>query len=182
MPAASGATAGESVCAGRAAQHLRVSLRPARHGSRAVGPATCARARRRSGWAVPRRSNWSPSRHLFGRGRHRQEAVHSRASAGAEPARTQHGPGTDPVLLVQFDRPCARLPFWHIRCEHCVLLRAAAAAEGRRRGGRAGNGIGPRVLRARYAGEQDAPPRICSAARCEVKEAGSSAPSSRAAR
>ena len=124
-------------------------------------------------------------------GRHRQGAVHARASAGAEPARAsagaeparaQNGPGTDPVLLVQFDRPCARLRFWHIRCEHRVLLRGPRP---QRRGGGAAEGqvlaLGPaRCVRATL--EQDAPPRICSAARCEVKEAGSSAPSSRAAR
>ena len=108
-------------------------------------------------------------------GRHRQGAVPARASAGAEPARAQNGPGTDPVLLVQFDRPCARLRFWHIRCEHRVLLRGPRP---QRRGGGAAEGqvmalgpaccvratLGSRTRRRAYAAQLAARSRKLAAA------------------
>ena len=74
----SGATAGESVCAGRAAQQHPRWLAP--------GPAwiscRCPTNLRARG-AVPRRTNWSPARRLFGRGRHRPRTGKRRSGARA---------------------------------------------------------------------------------------------------
>ena len=84
--AASGATAGESVCAGRTVQQHPRWLAPGPAWISCRWPCQPARARLVGG-AAPLQPQWSPARRLFGRGRHRQGAIHARASAGRRIAR-----------------------------------------------------------------------------------------------